>query len=122
MRTGKLLIKVILLGLICLVPFVSCKYDIHRFFFRGPRIDDRAASLKQLPPPFAQKNGSIQFAIITDLHFGSKRDRSEAELIQSLKNAEPLVFILRPVLSSIFLSSGISMAGLKLISAPLRST
>lgn len=93
MRTGKLLIKVILLGLICLVPFVSCKYDIHRFFFRGPRIDDRAASLKQLPPPFAQKNGSIQFAIITDLHFGSKRDRSEAELIQSLKNAEPLDFI-----------------------------
>lgn len=93
MKDGKQLIKVILFGLICLVSFVSCKYDIHRFFFRGPRIDDRAASLKEFPPPFAPKNGSIQFAIITDLHFGSKRDRSEAEVIQSLKDTGPLDFI-----------------------------
>ena len=71
----------------------ACKYDIHQAFFRGPAIDDRASSITTIQSPSLHQEGEIRFAIITDLHYGSKKDRSEAQIIKSLAEGKPLDFV-----------------------------
>ena len=63
---------------------VACKYDIYQAFFRGPAIDERASSIIEMESPTLHQKGEISFAIITDLHYGSKKDRSETQVIKSL--------------------------------------
>lgn len=72
---------------------VACKYDIYQAFFRGPAIDERASSIIEMESPTLHQKGEISFAIITDLHYGSKKDRSETQVIKSLAECKPLDFV-----------------------------
>lgn len=81
-----------LISLFCCL-FVACKYDIHQLFFRGPAIDERASSITEIQSPPLHQAGEIRFAIITDLHYGSKKDRGETQVITSLAACMPLDFL-----------------------------
>ncbi len=71
---------------ICLA---SCKYDVHRLFFRDPPTDSRSASLSVVAAPAIRStSGQVRFAVITDLHFGSHKSRAERQLLASLEGRQ----------------------------------
>lgn len=71
----------------------SCKYDVHRFFFREPTIDDRAASLRVVAGPGLRPGEGIRLAILADLHFGGGEGRAQEQAVQSLASSGPLDFL-----------------------------
>ena len=63
----------------------SCSYDYQKFFFRGPHVDVRAKEIKKFSSP--ETTGSqLNFLILTDLHFGGKKERQEKLFLNSIKN------------------------------------
>ena len=94
MKNIKLISRYFLLSLFCCL-FVACKYDIYQVFFRGPVVDDRASSITDIGVLEVDEDGdgAIQFAIITDLHYGSGKNQGENQLINNLSEGDPLDFI-----------------------------
>ena len=50
----------------------SCSYDYHKFFFRGPHVDERAKEIKKFSSPEITGD-KVNFVVVTDLHFGGKK-------------------------------------------------
>ena len=73
------------LSLLLILCLFSCTYDYHKFFFRGPHVDVRAKEIKELSAPVTT-DVQINFLVVTDLHFGGKKERQEELFFKSLKN------------------------------------
>lgn len=74
---------------VLLTCLASCKFDLHRLFFRDPPTDSRSASLEVVAAPsIGSTSGQVRFAVITDLHFGSDKFRAERQLVASLKGRQ----------------------------------
>ncbi|MBQ7882355.1 MAG: metallophosphoesterase [Treponema sp.] len=63
----------------------SCDYDFQRLFFRGPTPDVRAENITQLQS-LVLNASSLDFMVITDLHFGNDKQRAVKELFESVSN------------------------------------
>ena len=63
----------------------SCSYDYQKFFFRGPHVDERAKEIKKFSSPEITGD-KVNFVVVTDLHFGGKKEREEEMFFKSLKN------------------------------------
>lgn len=82
------------LSLIFVFSLFSCSFDYLKFFFRGPHVDERAATIKKLSSPITSDD-EINFLIVTDLHFGGKKSRQESLFFNSIKNRKiDFIFIL----------------------------
>ena len=64
------------LSVVFIFCLCSCSYDYQKFFFRGPHVDVRAKEIKKFSSPVTT-DAQVNFLILTDLHFGGKKDRQE---------------------------------------------
>ncbi len=73
-----------------LTCLASCKFDVHRLFFRDPPTDSRLASLSVVDAPaiHSAASGLVRFAVIADLHFGSDKSRAERQLLDCLASRQ----------------------------------
>ena len=77
--------KKLFFSLSLILCLFSCSYDYHKFFFRGPHVDERAKEIKTFPSP-STTDDKVNFLVVTDLHFGGKKERQEELFFKSIKN------------------------------------
>lgn len=66
-----------------LLPFaalaVSCSYGPYMLNITETKVDERATSIKEIPPPESDFGSAYSFLIITDAHFGARGSDSLAD-------------------------------------------